>query len=138
MLFFPRTDDTKDLKILIKKGIFDYDGRDKKVYNGTGITPGEETGTGYTYDYYVEYESFTFDKEKIYVNNEEISLADLLLGKVIRKAAFDDEILEILNKRGLNIKPISVGYTRALFYMGESYDSEDHPIDGYLVVKEGE
>lgn len=138
MLFFPRSDDTTDLKILIKYGVFDYDGRCEKLYTGSVLEKGSLAGYGYSYDWNVNIDRFEFNRDYIYHNGEEISLADLLIGKIIKKSVFNSEIMDILRKRELDVRSIHAGYTEADFYEGESFGSTDYDIIGFLVLRKGE
>ena len=81
---------------------------------------------------------FKFNRNYIYHNDEEISLADLLIGKIIKKSVFNEEIMDILRKRELDIRSIHAGYTEADFYEDESFGSTDYDIIGFLVLKKGE
>ena len=58
MLFFPRSDDTTDLKILIKYSVFDYDGQCGKLYTGSVLEKGCLAGYVYSYDWNVNVDSF--------------------------------------------------------------------------------
>ena len=138
MLFFPRSDDTTDLKILIKYGVFNYDGRREKLYTGSILEKGSLAGYGHSYDWNVDVDYFKFNRDYIYHNGEEISLADLLIGKIIKASVFNDEILDILRKRELDVHSIHAGFTEADVYDGESFGSTDYDIIGFLVLRKGE
>lgn len=135
MIFFPREDDTKDLKALIKANVFNYAGKKDKLRKGLIKEKGKLAGENYSYDYHFDYEFITFDEHHIYVHDEEVSLTQLLLGKVIFAEDVNDVIEDILSKRNLKLEPISVGYTDAKFYEGESFASEDVRLSAYEIVE---
>lgn len=135
MIFFPREDDTKDLKALIKANVFNYAGKKDKLRKGVIKEKGKLAGENYSYDYNFDYEFITFDEHHIYVHDEEVPLTQLLLGKVIFAEDVNDVIEDILSKRNLKLEPISIGYTEAKFYEGESFASEDVRLSAYEIVE---
>lgn len=135
MIFFPREDDTKDLKALIKANVFNYAGKKDKLRKGVIKEKGKLAGKNYSYDYNFDYEFITFDEHHIYVHDEEVPLTQLLLGKVIFAEDVNDVIEDILSKRNLKLEPISIGYTEAKFYEGESFASEDVRLSAYEIVE---
>lgn len=134
MLYFPKNDDTTDLKILIKKEIFEYTKKSGNLRSALVKSKGNAKGQGYSYDWDYKYDTFNFDNDYIYINNEQISLADLLVNKIIPKELLDDDVKYILEKRNLSIEPISYGFTDAEFYEGESFASTDYDYFGYVIV----
>lgn len=139
MLLFPRSDDVADLKRLIKKKIYNVKriGRGKYSSNAEYFSSAT-TETYYTYDISTKFESFYFDKEFIYSDqDEEISLADILLNSYIETDLIDDEVISILAKRNLQFEEFSTtaGYTEPVYYEGENYDSEDITYKVKKVIK---
>lgn len=134
MLYFPKSDDTIDLKILIKKQIFDYKSKSGNLRTALVKRKGKEKGQGYTYDWDYEYDTVKFDNDFIYINNETVSLADLLVNKIIPYELLDDDVKYILEKRNLSTEPINYGDTEADFYEGESFGSTDYSYSGYVIV----
>ena len=63
---------------------------------------GNEKGQGYSYDWDFDYDTINFDNDYIYINNEQISLADLLVNKIIPTELLDDDVKYILEKRNLS------------------------------------
>ena len=149
MIYFPKTEDTKDLKVLIKEGIIPYEGKSEDVkgekkafvrYKGTDVRDDTflDGRRCRHYDFEHEYKHITFDKNNIYIKGEQVSLNELLEGSVFRKDCLTDEVKKIIEARGYELSPVVMGYTEALFYMGESFDSVDHEIPSYEVVKQRE
>lgn len=149
MLYFPKTEDTKDLKVLIKEGIIPYRGKNEDVkgekkavirYKGKDVRDNMLLCGKRRYDYDFEYdhEYITFDKNNIYLKGEPVSLNKLLENSVFRKDHLTDEVKRIIEARGYELSPVVMGYTEALFYMGESFDSVDHEIPSYEIVKQRE
>lgn len=134
MLYFPKNDDTIDLKILIKKQIFEYQCKSGKLRTALMLSKGNAKDQYYSYDWDFDYDTVTFDNDFIYVNNEKVSLADLLVNKIIPKELLDDDVKYILEKRNLMIEPISYGDTETLFDSYESFDSVDYAYSGYVIV----
>lgn len=117
MLYFPRTDDTKDLKYLLNKGIFMYDRKDKDMRYGCTFIKGREEPYR-SYDYGCLHTHFAFDNEKIYdADMNQVSLAEILIHRLILKEELDDSIREILQKRNLGVSDI--------FTIGESTTKTD-------------
>lgn len=134
MLYFPKSDDTIDLKILIKKEIFEYTKKQGNLRTALIRKKGCEAGSGYSYDWNYNYDKVNFDNDYIYINNEQVSLSDLLINKIIPKNLLDDDVIYILEKRNLTTEPINYGVTEADFYEGESFGSTDYSYYGYLIV----
>ena len=99
MLYFPKSDDARALKILIKKGIIEYEGRDKTLRKATITCKGSKADKNYSYDYNYSYDNILFDDENIYKNGEQISLAELLLHTVIKRQDADDTVIDIIKSR---------------------------------------
>ena len=135
MIYFPREDDTRDLKIFIKSGLFDYDGRKHKTRYASGLVPGPQASVGRPYMYTISYRYFTFDEYHIYNDeDEEISLADLLVGMFVEEEKMTDTVRDICAKRGLELSyPTTIGCSRALFCGDESYDSKEYTYPGYVI-----
>ena len=148
MLYFPRSDDTRDLKILIQKEAIGSDHINKFSFSNTQRDAfiqkayKRKDKLGYMTDYEKCDIMFYFDRDNIYgKNNEPISLAQLLLHTFISSdAADDDEVREILHKRGLEISDmISVGETSAIYSdWGDSYDSDETILWGSIILDENE
>ena len=148
MIYFPRNDDTRDLKILIQKEAIGSDYINKFSFSNT--QRGAFIHKAYKRDdklgYMTDYEKcniiFHFDRDHIYGKNDEpISLAQLLLHTFISSdAADDDEVIEILHKRGLEISDmISVSETSAIYSeYGDSYDSDESIEWGSIILDENE
>lgn len=136
MFYFPRSDDTKALKYLIKKGIIDYNGKDDSLRKATIRCKGSEAGEYSSYNYNFTYDHLRFDEENIYHDKDLVSLAEILVHTVIRKSDLDDNVREIVESRALYLQPVLMGITNALFYESESFASEDIDIPAYEVVTE--
>ncbi len=149
MFYFPKTEDTKDLKTLIKEGIISYKGKNEDVkgekkafvrYKGKDVRD-DMLLSGHrcrSYDFEYTSKHITFDKNNIYVKGEQVSLNELLESLVFRKDRLTDEVKRIIEARGYELSPVVMGYTEALEYMGESFDSKDYEIPSYEVVKQRE
>lgn len=140
MLLFARSDDVADLKRLIKKKLFEIVrvGRGKYASQAEFYGYSVSNMHGYDYDISTKFIIFYFDSERIYSeDDEEISLADLLLDKYMKTDLIDDEVENILNKRGLKLSDLSelAGYTKPVYHEGESYDSKDYTYTVKKIVK---
>lgn len=132
-IFFPREDDTKDLKILINHHVFSYDGKRENLRTATSFRKTTET-EGRSYDYDYTWDRFTFDSHNIYVDGEPVSLSQLLVGKIIFEKHMDDTIREIIEKRNLKLERVLTGRTKGVYHDGVSIDSVDIDMPAYEIL----
>lgn len=135
MLYFPRTDDTKDLKLLIKKNIFEYMYKNGPLREGKCwkySTNPADTEFAESYDLHMYIEFFYFNDDGIFNNDnkEQISLADLLVGKLIDAKYFDGDVQYILDKRNLTAKPVKAGRN----IKSDDDVTEEYSIDAYAII----
>ena len=132
------TNDLVALKVLMKKGIIQKC-RDKKTKRENRHMrevyikeKGCKTSNrSYKWSYKLTY--FDYDKKHIYFEKNPVTLKELLINKIFPNP-MDDTLKLILSCRGLDVEPISYGFTEALFYMGESFASEEHTEIGYVII----
>ena len=138
MLYFPKNDDTRALKILIKKDIINYDGKEKSLRTGIIRRIGTPQDDTRDYDYNFTYENISFDNEFIYKDGQLIALAELLLHSLIPAKLMDDTVQDIIESRNLKLVIVEVGWTEPIWDNYESIDSIDHKFKAYEVVTEAE
>ena len=138
MIYFPKSDDTRCLKILIKKDIIEYNGKDKSLRLGLVFRKGTAAGNSRDYDFSYQYDFITFDDNCIYQNDEQISLAQLILHIVIHSKDLDDTVREIIESRGFKLVPVLMGESKPVYHEGENFDTIDLQYPSYEVVTETE
>ena len=127
MFYLPTSEDTRDLKILLKRDIVVCTGKQNNLNIGKIIKQGKESHCIDTLKSY-EYEEYTFyfDNDRLYIGSEPIKLSYLLAGKFIKKDKMDDKVMNIIKKRDLNVVSIFITY--------KENKTEDF-ILGYLITK---
>ena len=144
-MYLPKTQDTKDLYTLLKKGIFrneekDNDGNRVAWRYTRGKEADKDNPLRRLYDYEYDGGYVTYDRENIYKgegdSKEKASLSDVLEGVVVDKDRVDSSVQRIVESRGMKLKPVLMGTVEASFYMGESYGDDVRTYPSYEITRE--